>query len=535
MNEPWKKYQQPAAKPWEKYAAPPESQTPEEPQPKPNASWGDVLKDIPRQALIGVGEPMVNAPSNIGNLLTAGVGYGLHKAGLIDQPPEPPFPTMSLNKWQPPPENMTGGQKLTTAIGTGALTAPLGGPLRQAAQNATLGGVSGLAAEGTTQATDNPYLGLAAGIATPFGAQKGAQRLSAGGQNESQLNQLRDTATRQSQDLGLAIPAADTNPTTFNRLTQMFSGSGPQNKVQRLNAPASRNAAAQDLGIEAKDVTPKGLQAIKDSAGKIYDEVALVPQISRTSQVSGQYGVALKELGATNKAMADVFPGLESSQVDKVVNALSSGKPFSGKEAIQALKIMRDRAATYAKQHANADNGDPDAQRIAKAYSGGAKALEQLMDAEFQRQGLGDLMKRFQGARKTFAQAESVIDAMDAKGNVDPIRLRKMSEAGIPLSGNMEKLANVAGVYPGSVKLPKNASESASKISTGDLFKSVLQAVPSAVVGSAPYRHLRGGVPWYENLMVKALRDTNPYGVAGVTAPLNSQALVEALRQQQGN
>jgi hypothetical protein len=395
-------------------------------------------------------------------------------------------------------------------------------------------GITGMTGDAVGRVTGSPYAELATDVLAPIGASNAARALTQTPAASEGLNLLRDAATKQAQELGYKIPPADTNPTFLNRQVQAMSGAGPQNDARRLNATAGREAAAKDFGVPTKEMTPQGLRDIEKPAQAIYEEVKKLPAIFRTSQVSAPYQQAIDEIGTVNKAMADKFPGLESPEVDKVTQALSSGKPFNGQEAIQALRIMRDRAATYAKQHANSDNGNPDAQRIAQAYSGGAKALEGLMDAELKRQGMGSLMADFQDSRRTIAKAKTLESAMDDVGNIDPLKLKKLADSGMYLSGNMEKMANVAGVYGNSVRLPKNNSQISASggISAGDAISNILHAIPSALVTSRPYRAAFGGLPSYANPLANALAAKNAYGVSGVTVPLNAQYLAQALRQQ---
>lgn len=177
-----------------------ESQLGDAPPKGHRAQWLDVLGDIAPAMVRGTANMALAFPENVANL--AGVipaGIAANAIGRPDLMPEP-FTPATLDQYVPdsmpalkrvmqgPPENMDRGQKMAHAAGEfGTLVAltpsraiteapSMLNALYQTGKNAMYGAASGAGSE----ATENPYVNLAASLAAPVGvagASKGVGAL----------------------------------------------------------------------------------------------------------------------------------------------------------------------------------------------------------------------------------------------------------------------------------------------------------------------------------------------------------------------
>lgn len=158
----------------------------------PPPKWTDVLATAPARGIAALGDVLVNLPAHAANVayMPYKEMYSAMGADLPSYIPTPPMVTQAFQSFGAAPElaNMTPAQRVADVAIQSAV--PMGAPARGSAliRNALLGMGGGAVAQGVTETTGSPGMGLAAALA-PAGAAAGARAAGrAAGQMANQLS-----------------------------------------------------------------------------------------------------------------------------------------------------------------------------------------------------------------------------------------------------------------------------------------------------------------------------------------------------------
>lgn len=392
----------------------------------------------------------------------------------------------------------------------------------------------------------------AAGGAAGYGAgkvlEKGAQAVSnAIGSPARQaaaqsMNRLKDQAAAQARSAGFTIPPSQTNPTLTNRLLEGTAGKITTSQhASKANEAVVQRLVAKELGI--KDVTPASVAAVRDNAGKVYETLKAQPPFVADNAFLAE----MAKVGQVGKTLAADFPDLATKNVDDVVNNIVSRPQFSAEATVEAVKRLRSDAKLA--WRAAESSGKPEQAALGDAKRQIADALENLIERNLSGTNPG-LLPQFKQARTLIAKAHSVEAAMnEGSGFVSALALGNMKQAGVPLSGNLDLIANTALNYPRAVQFLKGQSVlpvspldmtnlsltgglgGVATAATGNpLF--MLGMVPAvarpgirAAILSRPYQ-LMSGAPSYTPALTSAGK------IARALAPAVGAALPQTLQQE---
>lgn len=359
-----------------------------------------------------------------------------------------------------------GGEVAGTA-GTGSLLgagARAAGASPQIIQALTTSGMrAGSAAPGALGAVGNMGLraaggalagGAAAGLVNPEDADSGALIGGLLPLGASLAGKLRNGATnlingtpapqnvidqiRQARAAGYVIPPTQAKPSLVNRALEGFSG-----KITTAqNASAKNQAITNELArnsIGAADLTPAGLQQVRQQANAAYDVLG-----NSTPFVADQaFQTALNKAGASTAAMRNNFPELVNNEVDSLVTGLMSRPQFEAQPTIEAIKQFRADATV------NKAALDPGKKALGKAQSSIAAALEDLVDRNLAAAGDTTTLNAYRAARQTLAKTYDIEKALNpATGNIDAVKLAQALKKGRPLSGELKVIAEFASAFP---------------------------------------------------------------------------------------
>ena len=288
-------------------------------------------------------------------------------------------------------------------------------------------------------------LSMEGGAVTPQVPVPGAGSVPANFRTTAQVKQDLDSQIlRNSQDAGYVVPPSTTNPSLLNMGLETVAGKiNTQNAASAINQRTRNAAAATDLGLNPELLTPEAVAAVKAEAGKGFEGARGIPRF----QTSDQYGQDLdKVLEQTRGANKD-FPGASSPDVENLVNTYRQPS-FTGDSGVSALKILRAKASDAYRQ-GNSEMG--------MAYKGVATAVESELERGAQQTGQQNLVSALRQARKTYAQASTIEDAMDPAGNVSGQKLAAAWNRNEPLSDNTLIAAKYAASFP-KANGPVNAS-----------------------------------------------------------------------------
>ena len=360
---------------------------------RPMPSMGEVaLNAVPR----GVAN-LLNTPVALWNLGKLGAHKLNPQASVMDQPEMTPnYPAQAFEKIgliDPSKAPQTAGQRIVDAVIQGGIGGALGpgGIIK----NAAIGGLSGLASQGTKEVTDSDMAALAAGIATPF-AVRG---LSMG--TRPATNPVREATLREGQAAGYVVPPSDVRPSWFNNRLESLAGKAAVRQDAAARNQAVTNAlAAKALGLPPDTpLTPTALAGLRQQAGTAYDDVS----------------------------------------------ALSPKAEW----ALPELKQARHDATLHFKHYNK--SGDPAALQKAQEAKAWAGLLENEIEDQAKQAGRSDLVKALAEARTKIAKSHDVERALgEADANVSaPILGRAFDQkGGNAMTGELSTIAKMAEAYP---------------------------------------------------------------------------------------
>lgn len=349
----------------------------------------------------------------VGGKVGGVVGYGA--AGL---------PTLLI-----PGVNTYTGAALTGA-GLGALTTE--GDLSTRAINAGAGAVGG-------------PLGVGIGRGVGAGANWLSQWL---GRNASQ-NAARDAAVESAQQAGYALPPVQVRPDIKNAVVQAWGGPVATTKgAAAKNQGLTNVLAARDLELPSNTVLTRDVaEGVAAKAGNVYQSLKNVGTFVSDQPYRAALGGILQKAQPTQG-----FTTLENKSIQSLVADLDKPSMDSA-TAVELMKKLRFDAS------GNLASMDPTTKALGQAQKDAARALEGLVDrnlAEFEQnypgQGFGTLADEFRSARTLIAKAKNVGKAIIGE-NVSAPAIVGMAKRGVPLTGGLKTIADVAERFPKATAL----------------------------------------------------------------------------------
>lgn len=293
---------------------------------------------------------------------------------------------------------------------------------------------------------------------------------------------------RKGQEAGYVVPPATTNPTLKNQVLETVAGKVKmQNESARINQQTRNAAAAKDLGLNSDLLTPGAVESIKQEAGNAIEGARSIPEIKTDNRFAADLDSVVKKGTGANES----FPGSAHPDLEKQVN-LYRVPSFTGNSAVSAIRQLRGQADGAFR------SGDG---QLGYAYKSTAQAIE----SQLQRgaEGLGgdykDLAGALRDAKKRYAVASTVEEAMDPSGNVLGQKLAQAWKRGEPLSGNLLTAAEHATSFPKA-----NGPVNSSNVSHLDTWGPLAGAVAGHELTHSPWGYVAGGTLPMSRIAAKA-------------------------------
>ena len=297
-------------------------------------------------------------------------------------------------------------------------------------------------------------------------------------------------AAKEANRLGVALNPVNANPTTGNKLRALaVDPIEENNKLSQANKTRWGSIAKAEMGLP--ETTPltstKPFEEARTKAAAPYDNIRKIETLSSDQPLTyGENKTIIQKLEDINnnvviggQASEKAIEALKAEAIDKIKGGIS------GSQAIDALSDLRKKATkTY-----NSNAATPEMIDVADARMAIANTIEDLIEANVNKP---EELTAFRKARADMARSYAYEAATDiATGNVDPQKLNRMLDKGIPLSGDAESIARIAGNYPEVTSLTPVKREGLQRFSrsgplgTAGAVLGSLAGVPGALVGGA--------------------------------------------------
>lgn len=430
------------------------------------------------KAIVGLGDAVLNAPTNLYNLAKAGVGSAAIAAGhpeyAPDISPTPDFLANAANRagFDVGQHDLTPGQRVADAAmqgGTSGLLSPANS-LRQMLANALYGSASGGSGGAVTEATGNPALGMAASMAAPLAIQRATAQVP-------NPNAVKEETINRGREAGYVLPPSEMSPNgTPGFITRQLEGLGGKAAMGQSasirNQQTTNDLVRRDLGLGGQgQISPAELDAARHPFFDVYN---------RVGRISPDASIALREWRQAN-----------------------------------------NDARSYDRHYQR--SADPQSQQRAQIARNQADGWQQVLEQEAMNSGHPDLINQLRDARVNLARIGSAESALnDATGDISARELAKMQDNGVPLNGGMREAANFSQAFP---RFTQNSTN------TNQPGVNNLQALASVLLGAGVNPAL-GAVPFLSPLTRAALYSRPAQSLASPGNSAAKQALIDLLRGQ---
>jgi hypothetical protein len=251
-------------------------------------------------------------------------------------------------------------------------------------------------------------------------------------------------AAKEASRLGILLNPVTSNPTKVNKLlSTTMDPTELDAKLVQENLPKYSNIAKAEMGIP-KNTALTSSAVFDDARNNVagpYNDIRKIEQFTADQKTLDSLDNIRPQALIGGKTAANVAGSL----VDDAIEQLSKG--MSGKDLIENIsQLKKDANRSRASIAATADD-----LHIADVKMKIVSALEDMIDSN-----VSDpkLLSAYKKARADMAKIYAYEAATDiTTGYVDPQKLNKLLDKGVPLSGDAKAMAQIAGNFPDTVTL----------------------------------------------------------------------------------
>lgn len=303
-----------------------------------------------------------------------------------------------------------------------------------------------------------------------------------------------DTPFSTARQLNLSIPPSFARlaggKATISPTIEGMVGGAPKTAVEASvkNAPAINAAAAADVPTFEKGATIND-ENLDAAAQPEYAKYQAVRNLGKTIPIDGQFKKGVADIGNES---ADAFPMDSSPALDKLKQAYLQPDSFGSNGAVLKIRQLRKDGQL------NINSMDPEKMQLGYAQKKIAGLIEDQMDryASSRPEGFDNpnLISDFRQARQNIAKIETLRDALlPGTSDVSAARLFAMKKRGVPLSGNMDKIADLYGNFKPAMqdalplrnKVPVNRLEG--MLGGAGMGASIAEKSPTGMLATAGY------------------------------------------------
>ncbi len=285
------------------------------------------------------------------------------------------------------------------------------------------------------------------------------------------------------------------------------------------NSKRADQLAAEEIGV--KDLKGGEFAKAREPHSAVYREVGRLGEVP----AGPEYAAEISSIG---RAPGNSFDKAINSEVETLKQQYTVER-FNAQDAVQETRELRFKARK------NLKSQDPAKNELGAAQLKVSNAIENQLERQATALGKTDLVARFKSARVELAKINSVVGAM-RNGRISPEIIAKQLDAGVPLSGNLRTIAQVAKDYPNVMRnaakvkgaTPVNMFETMAGMGGLAATAAMNPLAGLPLVGAAVSRPLTRAAllsERYQNRLAR--RSTNALAEESVAKPKKTNALLE--------
>ena len=289
-------------------------------------------------------------------------------------------------------------------------------------------------------------------------------------------------AAKDANRLGILVDPAIANPTKGNKLRELLVDPIElHNKLAKQNEIKYGNIAKAEMGLPENTplTSSKPFEQARTQAAKPYDEIRKLGVLTADETIVQK----IENLYDSNIIGGKTSESAIQSLIADATSKINSG--LTGADVVKSLSDLRKKAT----KAYNSNASTPEMIDVADVRMGIANALEDLIEANVNKP---EQLTAFKKARADMAKIYSYEGATDlTTGRIDPQKLKRMLDKGVPLSGDAEAIARIAGNFPETTSLNPIKREGLQRFARGGPLGTVGAAIgsvagwPGAIAGGA--------------------------------------------------
>jgi len=261
----------------------------------------------------------------------------------------------------------------------------------------------------------------------------------------------KEDVTKIAQSEGYVIPPKDIpGAGPVGRTLQAVGGKlRTQQTAAIRNQPITNDLVKQDLGIEkGASIDKESLAEVTKRATEPYRQIEAINVPFKTTD---GFRKSISDLAKPLREFGQKYPNIvKNDEIRGLVDDLSKDE-FSPNESVFIIRRLREQG--NANMAATRIKPDAIKSELGRAQLKASGAMEDLVEERLGEMGQPKLLGDFRAGRRLYAKAMQVAKSTDPSGNVNASALSKALQKGVPLDGNMLKVAKIASTHPKATQL----------------------------------------------------------------------------------
>ena len=279
------------------------------------------------------------------------------------------------------------------------------------------------------------------------GAQGGLEEgMGLATQAAQQAGRITSRAAEAAHAAGYKLPPSYVGGAATRTIQTMAGGPKVEKAMSAANEAVTDRLAQVELGLhpefESNALSEETFEALKAEAYQPYEQLRALGQVRHDPTF-------FQELRAAGGRFANRqgygggarFPSVDAEKA-----------PYMSSEAVDAGSMVDEVRQLRSLSRQNLKQYNPEANAVGYTQREIANAIENQLSRAAQASGNPTLMDRLRAARVQLSKIAAVEDSMGAGGHVRADDLRRMMDAGTPLTGNLQTIADTAKNFPKAVQ-----------------------------------------------------------------------------------
>lgn len=261
------------------------------------------------------------------------------------------------------------------------------------------------------------------------GAAPAVPQRAAGLEAVSQIDPV-----KRARDAGFTLKPSEAGAKAGAVVEGLTGSAKLETSLVRKNQKLTNKLVREEFGLPEGPITRAVINQKKAPHNAVYQQVSKLGEVP----VGDEFRA---EIAAIGRTPGKSFQKDINKSVEELKSAYVDEQKFDAADAVLKVRELRFKAGK------NIGSRDPAQQELGYAQRAIAEAIDNQLQRHATALGKTDLVSRYRNARQELAKLHS-LEIAARGGEVSAPILAKQLERGVPLSGNLRTIAEVANDFP---------------------------------------------------------------------------------------